>query len=75
MANTPNDYRDPKVSTTTEKTGNRNWLWITLAVIVALLLLWWLLVGFGGDDVETVVPADGAVVAPADDVDAVVIEE
>ena len=74
MANTPNDYRDPKVSTTTEKTGNRNWLWIALAVLVALLLLAWLLGLFGGDEEEVVITEEPAAVE-TDDTEAVVIEE
>ena len=77
MANTPNDYRDPKVSTTTEKTGNRNWLWIALAVLAGLILLAFLLGLFGGDDeeVDAVVTDDAAVTTTTDDVDAVVVEE
>ncbi|MBM9595302.1 hypothetical protein [Roseitranquillus sediminis] len=35
------DYRDPKV-TTTRKSGASRWIWIALAVLVVLLLLWWL---------------------------------
>ena len=50
-----NDYRDPKVSTTTEKPANRKWLWIALAVIAGLILLAFLLGLFGGDDDEEVV--------------------
>ena len=74
MANTPNDYRDPKVTTTTEKSGNRNWLWIALAVLVALLLLAWLLGLFGGEEeVDAVVTEEPAAVE--EDVDAVVIED
>ena len=74
MANTPNDYRDPKVTTTTEKSGNRNWLWIALAVLVALLLLAWLLGLFGGEEeVDAVVTEEPA--AAEEDVDAVVIED
>ena len=75
MANTPNDYRDPKVSTTTEKTGNRNWLWIALAVLVALLLLAWLLGLFGGDDDVDAVVTEEPAAATGGDVDAVVVEE
>ena len=76
MANTPNDYRDPKVSTTTEKKSNRNWLWIALAVLAALLLLAWLLGLFGGDDeVDAVVTEPAAVEGTVDDADAVVIQE
>lgn len=72
MANTPNDYRDPKVSTTTEKSGNRNWLWIALAVLLGLLLLAWLLGLFGGDDeVDAVVTEEPAVIE--EDADAVVV--
>lgn len=63
MANTPNDYRDPKVSTTTEKSGNRNWLWIALAVLLGLLLLAWLLGLFGGnEEVDAVVTEEPAAV-------------
>lgn len=66
MANTPNDYRDPKVSTTTEKSGNKNWLWIALAVIAGLILLAFLLGLFGGDDEEAVVvteePVEGELI-------------
>ena len=76
MANTPNDYRDPKVSTTTEKTGNRNWLWIALAVLAGLILLAFLLGLFGGDDdVDAVVADEEAAVVEEGDVDAVVVEE
>ena len=76
MANTPNDYRDPKVSTTTEKTGNRNWLWIALAVLAGLILLAFLLGLFGGDEEEVdAVVTDDAAVTTDEDVDAVVVEE
>ena len=68
MANTPNDYRDPKVSTT-EKSGNRNWLWIALAVIAGLILLAFLLGLFGGGDEEEVVVEEPVVIEeePVDD--------
>ena len=69
MANTPNDYRDPKVSSTTEKSSNRNWLWIALAAIAALILLAFLFGAFDGADDEAVVIEE----EPA--ADAVVIEE
>lgn len=67
MANTPNDYRDPKVTET--KSSSRSWLWIALAVIAALVVLALLLglIPFGGDD-------DVEAVVPVDDVDAVVVE-
>lgn len=62
MANTPNDYRDPKVSTT-EKSSSRNWLWIALAVIAGLILLAFLFGAFGGgDDVDAVATEDGVVI-------------
>lgn len=67
MANTPNDYRDPKVTET--KSSNRNWLWIALGIIAALVILALLLglIPFGGDD-------DAEVVVPAEEPDAVVVE-
>ena len=75
MANTPNDYRDPKVSTTTEKTGNRNWLWIALAVLAGLILLAFLLGLFGGDDEVDAVATETDAVVVEEDTDAVVVEE
>ena len=75
MANTPNDYRDPKVSSTTEKSSNRNWLWIALAVLAALILLAWLLGLFGGEEeVDAVVTEEPAAVTD-EGADAVVVPE
>lgn len=52
MANGPQDYRDPKVTTsgTTARTGSRNWLWYLIGAIVLLLLLGWLLGLFSAAD-------------------------
>jgi hypothetical protein len=68
MANTPNDYRDPKV-TATDKPASRNWLWIALAAIAALILLAFVFGLFGGGDDEAVVieeePVEGEVIEEA----------
>ena len=70
------NYRDPKVTTpTTQKRGGgmSKWIWIILALIVAILLIAWL---WGGNDetiegeVVPVVPppaAEGTAPAPATD--------
>ena len=55
MADAPNDYRDPKVTTTTEKKSNLAGIiaWTLLALGIIVLLLW--LLGLFGDDEEVVV--------------------
>lgn len=68
MADSPNDYRDPKVTTTKSDSGGiGKWIAIALAVLLALALLAWLL-GLFDDDTEVVTtPAtDTTVVVPAD---------
>jgi hypothetical protein len=70
MADGPNDFRDPKVTSTTtakDSGGIGKWIAIAVAALLLLLLLGWLLGLFGGDEVETttvpVEPAEeGAVV-------------
>ena len=63
MADSPNDYRDPKVTTTkTDSGGIGKWIAIALAVLLALALLGWLLGWFGDDDVDAVVTPSGNVV-------------
>lgn len=66
MANGPQDYRDPKV-TTTDRGGSMRWLWYVLGAIVLLLLLGWLLGLFSANE-EAPVAEDGAAVVeePAD---------
>lgn len=59
MANGPQDYRDPKV-TTTERRSSMAWLWWVLGAIVLLLLLGWLLGWFGADDTDAVVVTEPA---------------
>lgn len=49
MANGPQDYRDPKV-TTTERRSSMGWLWWVLGAILLLLLLGWLLGWFAADE-------------------------
>ncbi|WP_210530390.1 hypothetical protein [Rubellimicrobium arenae] len=57
MANGPQDYRDPKV-TTTERRSSMNWLWYLIGAIIILALLGWLLGLFGGaDDAATTTDA------------------
>ncbi len=63
MADGPENFRDPKVTSTDAKTtgsgGMGKWIGIALAVIVALLVLGWLLGLFADDDVDAVeVPAE-----------------
>ena len=69
MADGPNDFRDPKVTTGTKDTGNGigKWIAIALGVILLLLLLGWLLGLFADDDVD-------AAVVPAEDGEVVVTE-
>ncbi|EKE44563.1 hypothetical protein OCGS_1401 [Oceaniovalibus guishaninsula JLT2003] len=57
MANNPKDFRDPKVSTTTDS-GNSTgkWIGIAVGVIVVLLLLAWLFGLFDNDVDEAAVP-------------------
>ncbi len=66
MADGPNDFRDPKVTTGTKESdsGIGKWIAIAVGVILLLLLLGWLLGLFANDDVDAaVVPVeDGAVV-------------
>ncbi len=49
LANGPQDYRDPKV-TTTGRGGSMNWLWYVLGALLLLLLLAWLLGLFSAND-------------------------
>lgn len=66
MADGPNDFRDPKVTTGTTSAGGGigKWIGIAVGVILLLLVLGWLLGWFATDDVDAaVVPTDdGAVV-------------
>jgi succinate dehydrogenase hydrophobic anchor subunit len=67
MADGPNDFRDPKVTTTGRKDsggGIGKWIAIAVGAILLLLLLGWLLGLFADDDVDAaVVPAeDGEVI-------------
>ena len=69
MAEPSNNYRDPKVTTPATKKSNLNWLWIALAVLLALALLGWLLGWFGTEDETVIVPAETTtetVIVPAD---------
>lgn len=66
MADDPNEFRDPKV-TTGEKTSTANigrWIPFVIGLLLAILLLGWVLGFFSDDNVDTaVVPVeDGAVV-------------
>lgn len=61
MTHDPKNYRDPKV--TTDHRGGSSamrWVWIVLAIIVAVLLLSWIFGGFGADTVTTVPAGDTA---------------
>ena len=62
MANGPQDYRDPKVTTTgtTSASGSRNWLWYIIGAVVLLLLLGWLLGLFAAADDEAAVTEEPA---------------
>lgn len=69
------NYRDPKVTTThdSKKGGMGKWLAIAAAVILALIVLWWLL--GSGEEVEPVPvapvaeePVEGTVVVPVEPV-------
>ena len=61
MANGPQDYRDPKVTTTTTtQSSPMKWLWYALGALLVLLLLGWLLGLFSGNDDEAAVTADPA---------------
>lgn len=63
-------YRDPKVTTIGTKNGTMRWIWIALAALVALLILWWLYTAYNepvvteGDPVVVTEPAEPA--APVD---------
>lgn len=65
MADGPNDFRDPKVTTDKDSGGGiGKWIAIAVGAILLLLLLGWLLGLFADDEVDAaVVPAeDGEVV-------------
>ena len=68
MADSPNDYRDPKVTAAKSSSGIGKWIAIAIAALLALALLAYLLGFFDDDaDVTVVPPADnGTVVVPAD---------
>jgi hypothetical protein len=69
------NYRDPKVTTTENKSSAGKWIGIAIAVILALLLLAWLLGSFDGTETDTVpvVTEEPAAVTP--EPDAVVVPE
>ena len=62
MADGPQGYRDPKVTTTgtTSASGSRKWLWYIIGAIVLLLLLGWLLGLFSAADTDTAVTEEPA---------------
>ena len=67
MADSPNDLRDPKVSST-EKSSNgmMKWLAIAAAALVALLLLLFLLGVFSDDEEVTEIEGDADAVVITD---------
>jgi hypothetical protein len=62
MADGPQDYRDPKVTTTstTAGSGSRNWLWYIIGAVLLLLLLGWLLGLFSANDEAAVIDEPAA---------------
>ena len=69
MADGPNDFRDPKVTTDRKDTGGGigKWIAIAVGVILLLLLLGWLLGWFADDEVD-------AAVVPAEDTEVIVTD-
>ncbi|MGB3555133.1 MAG: hypothetical protein WBA25_10900 [Jannaschia sp.] len=77
MTNDPNNFRDPKVTSTADSSsgGFGKWAAIAVGVLLLLLLLAWLLGLFAADDVETTtVPADETTTVPADEGTVVITE-
>ena len=74
MADGPNDFRDPKVTTNNSSSsgGIGKWIGLAIAALVALLLLLWLFGAFN-DDEEVVV--DQPVVEGTDAPDAVIVTD
>lgn len=52
MANSPNDYRDPKVTAAPAKKSMSDYLPWIIAALIALALLAWFLGAFSSDDAE-----------------------
>lgn len=73
MADGPNDFRDPKVTSgtkTSDSGGMGKWIGIAIAVLLVLLLLAWLLGLFANDEIDAaVVPVENGTTAvvPVDD--------
>ena len=72
MADGPNDFRDPKVTTSSPSGGIGKWIGLAIAALVALLLLLWL---FGAFDDDEEVVVDQPVVEETETPDAVIVTE
>lgn len=81
MAKSPNDFRDPKVTSGTSDTssggGIGKWIAIAVGVLLALLLLAWLLGLFASDEEvdAVVVPEAETGTVVEEDAEGVVVEQ